>query len=539
MRHAIFDATVMPILLKNVSLRLDEEENRLPFKAAEALGIARDQIQEFRIVRKSLDARKKNRIHFVYSLAVSLPHEEEQKALASQFPDVSPYEENPPPSPRPVSKKSENRPVIVGTGPAGLFAALTFCESGWPPLILERGREIPERIKDVKRFWNEGSLNPESNVQFGEGGAGTFSDGKLYTRLHDPRIVFILESFCKFGAPEEILYLQRPHIGTDRLRQTVMALRKHLIEQGAEFRFQTRLTEIEISQGILQGVVTNDSDRLPASILLLAVGNGARDTFQMLNRSGLTLEPKPFAIGLRVEHPQKFIDKSQYGPSAGHSRLPPSEYQLSFRSSRGRGVYSFCMCPGGWVIGASSEPGRLVTNGMSLLRRDSPWANSALVVGVGPADFPEKSALAGVDFQKVWEEKAFRLGGGQFKAPAQRLPDFLQGRISKSLGETSFKPGVIPASLDRCLPSFVVEDLREAIPFFNRKVAGFSSEAAVLIGVETRTSSPIRIVRGEDFQSAAVKGIYPCGEGSGYAGGIISSALDGIKAVESILKSRA
>jgi len=536
-RYATFYVTVMSIQLKNISLGLGEKETLLKEKAAAALRIAPEDISGLKIIRKSLDARKKNRIHFFYSLAVSLPPGLEKQVLSSALPEVSRLEESPPLPAIRLEKKPKERPVVVGTGPAGLFAALRLVESGAPPLIVERGREIPERVRDVDRFWKEGDLDPGNNVQFGEGGAGTFSDGKLYTRLQEPRIVFLLKTFCRFGAPEEILYLQRPHLGTDRLRRIILALRKYLQEKGAEYRFQTQLTGLEIHQGAIQGAILNDQIRVSASVLLLAIGNGARDTFQMLSRSGVALEPKPFALGLRVEHPQKLIDRIQYGPSAGHPLLPPADYHLTFRSSRDRGVYSFCMCPGGLVIGAGSESGQVVTNGMSLFRRNAPWANSALIVSVGPKDFPSQGPLAGIEFQRKWEEKAFLLGGGNFKAPAQNLLDFLNDRDPGPIRETSFQPGVSPARLQECLPSFVVEGLREALPVFNRKMPGFCSPEAVLIGVETRTSSPLRILREEDFQSRTVKGLYPCGEGSGYAGGIVSSALDGIKAAEAIMKT--
>jgi hypothetical protein len=526
----------MAILLKNIALRLDEEEALLKEKAAAALKIGAEKILDLKVIRKSLDARKKNRLYFVYALALSLPPELEKQVLGLPSPEVSFFEPPPPLPETRVGTRPPERPIVVGNGPAGLFAALRLADCGAPPLIVERGKEIPDRVRDVELFWSEGKLDPASNVQFGEGGAGTFSDGKLYTRLQDPRIAFILKTFRRFGAPGEILYLQKPHLGTDRLRRIILSLRKHLEGKGAEYRFRTRLTGLEIQEGRLRGAVLNEQIRVPASVLVLAVGNGARDTFRMLGRSGVALEPKPFAVGLRVEHPQSLIDRIQYGPAAGHPRLPASDYHLTFRSSRGRGVYSFCMCPGGFVIGAASEPGRAVTNGMSLFRRDAPWANSALVVSVGPDDFPSPSALAGIEFQERWEEEAFVSGGGQFRAPAQKLLDFLNRRDPGPIGKTSFRPGVTPARLQECLPSFAVESLREALPVFNRKMPGFCSSEATLIGVETRTSSPLRILRGDDLQSVTVSGLYPCGEGAGYAGGIVSSALDGLKAAEAIIK---
>ncbi len=520
----------MTISISNLSLTLDEPETDLRSKIARTIGISPEQIQDIKIVKKSLDARHKNRLRFIYSLAFSLPGEEEEKV---QMPKVV---AEPSPPPRRIRNKPRHRPMIVGTGPAALFAALRLCESGWPPLLLERGKEIPERVKDVEKFWGSGILDPESNIQFGEGGAGTFSDGKLFTRLNDPRVVSILNIFSRFGAPGEILYLQKPHIGSDRLRRVIKAMRQHLKAQGAEFHFQAKVTGLRLFQGRLQGIVVNHREEFDTPLLLLGAGHSARDTYRVLKDAGVAMESKPFAIGLRVEHPQRLIDRIQYGPSAGHPRLPPAEYQLTSRGSQGRAVYSFCMCPGGAVIAASSEPVGLATNGMSLFQRRSLWANSALVVQVGLEDFGAHGPLAGVEFQRRWEEKAFQLGGGNYRAPAQRLSEFLQGRDPSSLGKTSFRPGVTPARLEECLPRFAAEGLREALPFFNRKMRGFASAEATLLGIETRTSAPVRILRGEDCQSLSVRGLYPIGEGSGYAGGIVSSALDGMKAAEIILK---
>jgi uncharacterized protein len=528
----------MALRMQSVALSLEEEESALPRKVAESLEISPAQIRKWKIIKKSLDARRKNRLHFIYALEFTLSAAEEKRILdrppaGLQIQKVT---ETPAPVSVRIQKRPAKRPVIVGTGPAGLFAALRLTESGLPPLILERGKEVPRRVKDVERFWHDGTLETESNVQFGEGGAGTFSDGKLYTRLNDPRVSTILKTFNHFGAPPEILFLQRPHIGTDNLRRVILALRRHLQEQDVEFRFQSKVTRMKIFHDELQGVVVNEKDEIDSSILFLAPGNGARDTFRMLQSSGVALEPKPFAIGLRVEHPQRLIDRIQYGRSAGHPRLPPADYQLTHRDPKGRAVYSFCMCPGGAVIAASSESQGLVTNGMSLFRRNSPWASSALVVSVGVEDFGGKGPLAGMEFQRQWEEMAYGLGGGNFRAPAQGVQDFLRKRDPSSIRKTSYKPGITPARLDECLPGFVGESLREALPYFNRKMSGFISSEAVLIGVETRTSCPLRILRNEDYQSQSVQGLYPIGEGSGYAGGIISSALDGMKAAEAVLK---
>jgi uncharacterized FAD-dependent dehydrogenase len=528
----------MTIRVSPINLTLAEEEADLRQKAAQILQLPIEDPHEIRITKKSLDARRKNRIHFVYAVELSLSPERERK-MCQQPPPGFQVEEVPPKPlglPAVIKRRPDHRPLIVGTGPAGLFAAWKLTQSGLPPLILERGMEVTARVKDVNRFWEEGRLEEESNVQFGEGGAGTFSDGKLYTRLNDPRISEIVEAFVRFGAPPEIQYLQRPHIGTDRLRRAVTGMRQFLQEKGAEFRFQAKVTDLKIANGKLEGAVINEREEVQGSILFLALGHSARDTYRMLYQAGVSMEPKPFAVGLRVEHPQRLIDRIQYGPSAGHPRLPPAEYQLTHRTSKGRAVYSFCMCPGGAVIGSSSQKGTIVTNGMSFFRRNSPWANSALVVGVGKEDFGAVDALAGMEFQRRWEEKAFHLGGGNFKAPAQAVLDFLGGKEPGPAKKTSFRPGVTPARLDECLPGFVVESLREAIPYFDRKMRGFSSKDAMLMGVETRTSSPIRILRREDFQSQNIHGLSPIGEGSGYSGGIISSALDGMKAAEAVLK---
>jgi uncharacterized protein len=528
----------MTIRISPIPLFLNEEEASLPQKAAAALRVSSEEIREFRILRKSLDARRKNRIHFVCTLELSLSPQNEKSLLQEPPPDLK-VEEAPPKPIQPLfplKRKPQHRPVVVGTGPAGLFAAWKLTQSGVPPLILERGREVPSRVKDVNRFWENGILHEESNVQFGEGGAGTFSDGKLYTRINDPRISEILEVLVRFGAPPEIQYLQRPHIGTDRVRRVVPAMRQFLQEQGAEFRFRAKVTGLKIVKGRLEGVVVNEKEEVEGPIVFLAPGHSARDTYRMLRDAGVNLEPKPLAIGLRIEHPQKLIDRSQYGPSAGHPRLPPAEYQLTYRTSKGRAVYSFCMCPGGEVIGTSSEKGTVVTNGMSFFRRNLAWANSALVVNVASEDFGKEDALAGMEFQRRWEEKAFHLGGGNFRAPSQSVLGFLKGQDPGFPRKTSFKPGVTPARLEECLPAFVAQSLREAIPYFDRKIHGFSSEEAMLIGVETRTSAPVRILRGDDFQSVNVQGLFPIGEGSGYSGGIISSALDGMKAAEAVLK---
>ncbi len=528
----------MAIRIFPVPLFLNEDEAILPQKVADILGLPLHHVQRWRIIKKSLDARQKKKIHFVYALEISLPPAEEARVL-DQPPKKLKVAKVVPAAPalsKRITQSLKERPIIVGSGPAALFCAWQLVAAGLTPLIIERGKMVEERIQDVARFWAEGILNPESNVQFGEGGAGTFSDGKLYTRLHTPLVAQILEIFVRFGAPAEITYWQKPHIGTDRLRKVIPAMREWLKAQGVEFQFQTKLTGLNISRGQVAGVIVNRERELSTSILILAIGHSARDTFQMLYQTGVAMEPKPFAMGVRIEHPQSLINKIQYGPAAGHPALPPAEYALSFRTAQGRPVYSFCMCPGGSIIAASSEEDKLVTNGMSMYQRNSPYANSALVVGVIPEDFPAPHPLAGIEWQRQWEGKAYQLGGGRYRAPAQSLSDFLEGRETTSVRPTSFKPEITPAPLEDCLPKFVTHSLREALPYFHKKMPGFSSAEAMLIGVETRTSSPVRIIRGPDFQSLSLAGLYPIGEGSGYAGGIISSALDGLKAAKAIVE---
>ncbi len=444
--------------------------------------------------------------------------------------------------PRPYAPPTAGRafshpPLVVGMGPAGLFAALTLARAGVPPIVLERGRPVEERTVDVERFWAGGPLGPGSNVQFGEGGAGTFSDGKLTTGINDPRIDHIFRIFVTHGAPEDILWSHKPHIGTDVLRRVVVSLRRELLALGCDLRFGHQLTGLAIHGGRLTGLqITADgaSYALPCEALLLAPGHSARDTFSMLLEQGVPMEAKPFAIGVRIEHSQAAVSQAQYGPA--WTKLPPSDYKLACHLPDGRSAFTFCVCPGGQVVAAASEPGRLVTNGMSCRARDGGNINGGFLVGVSPSDFGSSHPLAGIAFQQRWEEAAFTLGGGGFRAPVQTVGDFLAGRPSVRLGTVTptYRPGVTPADLRACLPPFVTDTLAGALPIFDRKLHGFAHLDAVLTGVETRSSSPVRILRGADLQSP-LRGLYPCGEGAGWAGGITSAAVDGIKAAEAVL----
>lgn len=526
----------MPLRLTDIHLYLSEDESALYTKAAAILKIPKDKILDLRIVKKSLDARKKDRIAFVYTLEVKVGEEVEKTFKKEETTKIRVIEKEINVSfPRP---RTELLPVIVGTGPAGLFAALRLAEHGIRSLILERGKEVDRRVKDVEKFWGERVLDPESNVQFGEGGAGTFSDGKLTTRVDDPRISYILKAMVDAGAKEEILYQARPHIGTDRLRGVVINLRNRLISLGCEVCFESKVTGFNAHDGKIESIIINNCREVRTDLLILAIGNSARDTYEALHDAGVMLERKPFAIGLRVEHPQRLIDGIQYGKSAGHPKLPPAEYLLTHNMPHmGRSAYSFCMCPGGSVIAASSEPGRLVVNGMSLSKRDSRYANSAMVVTVRPEDFVlfGEGPLAGIEFQRRFEGAAFEAGGGNYNAPAQGLIDFLYSKKEASLNSSSYRPALTSANLEECMPGYVIAALREAIPQFERKMRGFISKEATLIGVETRTSAPVRITRETNLQSVNTKGLYPCGEGAGYSGGIVSSALDGVRVADAVI----
>jgi len=434
-----------------------------------------------------------------------------------------------------------DRPLVIGFGPCGIFAALVLAQMGFKPIVLERGKAVRERTKDTWGLWRKHTLNPESNVQFGEGGAGTFSDGKLYSQIKDPKYLGrkVLTEFVKAGAPEEILYVSKPHIGTFRLVGMVEAMRHEIEALGGEVRFQQRVTDMLIEDGPegknIQGVVLASGETLASHHVVLALGHSARDTFEMLHARGVYMEAKPFSIGFRIEHPQSLIDRARLGPSAGNPLLGAADYKLVHHAKNGRAVYSFCMCPGGTVVAAASEPGRVVTNGMSQYSRNERNANAGIVVGITPDDYPG-DVLAGVELQRQLEARAFVLGGGNYEAPGQLVGDFLDGRPSTQLGsvEPSYKPGVHLTDLATALPDYAIEAIREALPAFDKQLKGFAMKDAVLTGVETRTSSPVRITRGDDFQSLNVRGLYPAGEGAGYAGGILSAGVDGIRVAEAV-----
>ena len=531
--------------LTELRLPLDHSDDELRTAILRELGIEPQDLVSYSIFRRSFDARKRGAIDLIYHLDVETTREAEILQRFHGHPNIGP---NIGPTPdtsyrfsTPAPEDLASRPIVIGGGPCGLFAALLLAEAGFRPILLERGKKARERTIDTFGLWRKKILNPESNVQFGEGGAGTFSDGKLYSQIKDPghRGRKVLTELVEAGAPPEILFVNKPHIGTFRLVKVVESLRAKIESLGGEIRFQNRVEDLMIEQGKVRGVILAGGQRLFADHVVLAVGHSARDTFQMLLRRGVYIEAKPFSIGFRIEHPQSLIDRCRFGTQAGHPLLGAADYKLVHHCRNGRSVYSFCMCPGGTVVAAASEPGGVVTNGMSQYSRDERNANSGIVVGITPADYPG-GPLAGVDFQRHWEQRAFELGGGTYDAPGQLVGDFLAGRPSTAFGSVlpSYRPGVRLGDLSSSLPEYAIEAIREALPAFDRKMKGFAMKDAVLTGVETRTSSPIRIQRNEDdFQSLNTEGLYPAGEGAGYAGGILSAAVDGIRVAEAVALS--
>lgn len=531
------DNKPMPIRINNIILDIEEDISLLAEKASKKLRLSKSQLNSIKILREAVDARKKDVIKFNYTLEVTTENEvklverlndKDLKLENEKYTDEVPF----------GTRKMKHRPIVVGMGPAGMFAGLLMARKGYKPIIIERGQKVEDRTVSVNNFWNTGYLNKESNVQFGEGGAGTFSDGKLTTRIKDNRCDYVLEAFVKAGAPEEILYSGKPHVGTDILKTVVKNIREEIIALGGQVRFNSRLDDIIIKNGNIQEIDVN-GEKLPCETLVLAIGHSSRDTYEMLSKKDLNITAKPFAIGVRIEHLQSLIDENQYGKFAGHERLKAADYRLSYSSEKlNRSIYSFCMCPGGEVVAAASEENRLVTNGMSYYKRDKANANSALVVTVEPKDFGSNSILSGMEFQRHYEALAYNLGGGNYLAPVQLVGDFLKDRTSRKIGRIipSYKPGYEFKDLSKCLPGYVANALKEGLINFDKKIKGYAAEDAVMTGIETRTSAPIRIQRNENLQSSKVFGLYPAGEGAGYAGGIISAAVDGLRIAENIMK---
>lgn len=528
--------------LTEIKLPLDHSADALRRVILRTLGIAETDLLGYRVRRRGHDARKPGVIAFVYSLDVET---RDEGALLKKFhgsPHIGLAPDETYRYPVHAATPPATRPVIIGSGPCGVFAGLSLARMGLKPLILERGRSVRQRTKDVWGFWRERRFNPASNVQFGEGGAGTFSDGKLYSGIKDRghHIRRILQDFVDCGAPEEILYISKPHIGTLRLVKVVEKLRQQIIEAGGEFRFEAQVVDVLVENNILRGVVLASGEQIDSAHVVLAVGHSARDTFEMLYNKGIRIDAKPFSIGFRIEHPQQLIDSARHGRYAGNPQLGAADYKLVHHCQNGRSVYSFCMCPGGQVVAATSEEGRVVTNGMSHYSRADHNANAGIVVGITPADFGGEHPLAGIALQRELEARAFELGGGNYNAPVQRVEDFLAARPSSALGSVmpSYTPGVTLAELGTSLPEYAITAIREALPGFDRTIKGFAMPDALLTGVETRTSSPIRIPRDEySFESLNTSGLYPAGEGAGFAGGILSAAVDGMKVAEAVARA--
>jgi uncharacterized protein len=533
--------------ITELRLPLDHADGALRPAIVSRLGVPDAGLYKFTVFRRAYDARKKAAIQLIYTVDCEVEGEARVLARFEADPHVRPA-----PDTRyrfvanaPADFQAERRPIVVGFGPCGLFAALILAQMGLRPIVLERGRAVRERTQDTWGLWRRGVLEPESNVQFGEGGAGTFSDGKLWSQISDPRHLTrkVLDEFVKAGAPEEILFVSKPHIGTFRLVSMIEKMRADIVALGGEIRFRQRVTDVLIDGGAIRGVTLASGEQLHADHVVLALGHSARDTFEVLHRRGVFMEAKPFSIGFRIEHPQGVIDRARFGASAGHAILGAADYRLVHHASNGRAVYSFCMCPGGTVVAATSEERRVVTNGMSQYSRNERNANAGIVVGISPQDYRQDgeqqgtvSPLDGMAFQRQWESRAFVLGGGGYIAPGQLVGDFIKAQQSSAPGNVlpSYTPGVLMTDLRTSLPDYAIAAIREALPAFERQIKGFAMADAVLTGVETRTSSPLRITRGKDLQSVNVKGLYPAGEGAGYAGGIMSAAVDGIEVAEAL-----
>jgi len=531
--------------LTDLKLPLDHSDDALRQAITARLGVKPADLLGFTVFKRSYDARKRGHITLIYALDIELRDEAAVLARLAGDAQVGPspdveyrFVASAPAAGEPGG--DFHRPLVIGFGPCGLFAALLLAQMGFRPIVLERGKAVRERTKDTWGLWRKRDLNPESNVQFGEGGAGTFSDGKLYSQIRDPQHHGrkVLTEFVRAGAPEEILYVSKPHIGTFKLVSMIEQMRESIIALGGEIRFSQRVERLNLEDGRVRGVVLAGGGQLRSDHVVLAVGHSARDTFETLHEQGVYIEAKPFSIGFRAEHPQSLIDACRFGPQAGHPILGAADYKLVHHCRNGRSVYSFCMCPGGTVVAATSEPGRVVTNGMSQYSRNERNANSAIVVGITPEDYPG-GPLAGIEFQRQLESHAFELGGGDYNAPGQLVGDFIARRASTAFGgvQPSYKPGVTLGALDSSLPAYAIDAIREALPAFDRQIRGYAMQDAVLTGVETRTSSPVRIKRGDDFQSINTPGLYPAGEGAGYAGGILSAGVDGIKVAEAVALS--
>lgn len=523
--------------VSNLKITINEDINILKKLIVKKLGIKENELIKYSIYKESIDARKKGNMMFVYTVDVELKNEE--KILKRKTKDVTKIKQKSYIGVKHGDLEPKGKIAVIGSGPAGLFASLLLAQNGYCPVMIERGSDVDKRTDDVNNFWKNRVFNKKSNVQFGEGGAGTFSDGKLTTRAKDIRCRKVLEELVNHDAPSEILYSHKPHVGTDILKNVVKNIREDIKQLGGEVRFESQVTDICIENNKIKSITINNDEKIEVEAAILAIGHSARDTYEMLYKRGVTIIQKPFAIGARIEHPQKMINKSQYGEYFNHPRLGAADYRLIEHTSNGRTAYTFCMCPGGSVIASASEENEVVTNGMSEHKRDRENANSALLVNVSPEDFGSDYPLAGVDLQRKYEKLAFKLGGENYNAPAQLVGDFLEKKASKNIGSVnpSYNPGITLTSLDECLPDFVTETMREGILKLGQKLEGFDMHDAILTGVETRSSSPIRIVRNEEtLEAMNTSGLYPCGEGAGYAGGIVTAAVDGIKCAEKIIE---